>query len=332
MAARLDLHVRNSLRLAGPDAMRAEELDCGGVWNAETNGDPFAGLALMAEHTSRITVGSAIAVAFARSPMTTAYSAHQLQDYSGGRLLLGLGSQIKPHIERRFDMPWSRPIPRMRDYVGALRAIWTAWETGEPLAYEGEFYRHTLMPEMFRPPAHGHRLPPVFLAAVGPAMLHAAGEIADGVFAHSFTTEQYLRDVVLPTIHTGQTAAGRPDGSVAVAVSAFVATDEADLASVRKQISFYGSTTAYRPVLEMHGLGELQTELHALSRQDRWDDMAGIVPDELLDLMCVSGTPEQIAAALHVRYDDIADRIGLNIPGEIGDPARYAAVIGAYAA
>ena len=230
-----------------------------GCWTAEINHDPFLPLALAAEHTSRIQLGTSIAVAFARNPMTVAQIGWDLQEYSEGRLLLGLGSQIKPHIEKRFSMSWSKPVARMREFVLALHAIWECWRDGTRLAFDGEFYTHTLMTPMFVPQPHPHGHPKVFVAAVGDRMTEMCGEVADGLIAHAFSTQRYFREVTIPTLTRGIERAGRQRRDVEVASPLFVVTgrDEAELTqnavATRKQIAFYASTPAYRGVLELHG-------------------------------------------------------------------------------
>lgn len=290
--------------------------DC--LWASESKHDPFLPLLLAAEHTERLKVGTAIAVAFARSPMQLAYTAHDLQAYSGGRFSLGLGSQIKPHIERRFAMPWSRPAARMREYVSALRAIWAAWNEGERLDFRGDFYTHTLMTPFFSPPPAPGGAPEVFVAAVGEAMTRVAGEVADGLLAHGFTTERYLREVTLPTVEAGLTASGRTRADFSVSHLLLTATGRTEeemaraVAGTRQQIAFYGSTPAYRSVLELHGWGELGDELHALStsrREDRWEAMSRIVDDEVLLTFAVVAEPERVAAEIRRRYGSLVDRV-----------------------
>ncbi|MHA6792087.1 TIGR03617 family F420-dependent LLM class oxidoreductase [Pseudonocardia bannensis] len=322
---KIDARLRDGMQHVVADARIAEEIGYAGAWNTENRAEPFLPLALAAEHTGRIELGPSVAIAFARTPMTVAYTALDLQRYSGGRFVLGLGSQIRPHVERRFSMPWSRPAARMREFVQALRAIWTAWETGERLEHRGEFYTHTLMTPNFTPPANPHGPPRVFLAAVGPHMLRTAGEVADGLLAHPFLTERYLREIVVPTLAR---ARGTLDG-FEIGLSPFVAFDDADVEAVRRQISFYGSTPAYRPVLELHGWGELQTELNRLSKQGRWDDMVPLVDDDVLHAMCVVGTTEQVAGELRRRYAGVAQRIRFNRPGETPSPERFADLVAA---
>lgn len=322
---KIDARLRDGLSTIGDDVREAEEIGYDGGWNAENDvGDPFPALALAAEHSRRIEIGPSVAIAFARTPMTVAYPAWELQRFSGGRLVLGLGSQVRPHVARRFSMPWSKPAARMHEFVTALRSIWRAWETGETLAHRGEFYDHSLMTPNFTPPPNPHGPPKVFLAAVGPHMLRTAAGVADGLFAHPFCTERYLREVIVPEL-----SAHRPDGAgeLEIALSPFVARDERDVEAVRRQISFYGSTPAYRPVLELHGWGELQAELNRLSKQGRWDDMVPLVGDEILHEMCAVGTDAEIAATLHRRFGDVAHRMRFNRPGDTPAPARFAGLV-----
>ena len=291
-----------------------------GVWASEADHDPFLPLLTAGLATDRLQVGTAIAVAFARSPMTLAMTAHDLQRYTRGRFVLGLGSQVKPHVERRFSMPWSPPVERMREYVAALRAIWTAWQDGTRLRFQGEHYRHTLMTPMFSPPPHEWGAPPVHLAAVGPGMTRLAGEVADGLLAHGFTTARYLRERTLPLLTEGLEAAGRAREEVTVSLPGFVVTGRTDgeraeaAAAVKATIAFYGSTPAYRPVLELHGWASLADELHALSvsrREDKWSAMRDLVDDEVLDTFAVVGEPEDVGRAVRARFDGLVDRFSV---------------------
>ncbi|WP_419668424.1 LLM class F420-dependent oxidoreductase [Streptomyces sp. 2-1] len=315
------------------EARHHEKAGYDGLWASESKHDPFLPLLLAAEHTDRLEVGTAIAVAFARSPMQLAYTAHDLQTYSGGRFVLGLGSQIKPHIERRFAMPWSRPAARMREYVSALRAIWAAWNEGEKLDFRGDFYTHTLMSPFFSPPPAPGGAPQVFVAAVGEAMTRVAGEVADGLLAHGFTTERYLREVTLPTVEAGLAKSGRTRGDFSVSHLLLTATGrtEEELAravdGTRRQIAFYGSTPAYRGVLELHGWGELGDELNALSKSDRadkWEAMGGLVDDDVLHTFAVVAEPERVAAEIHRRYGALVDRVSFytayEIDAEVWEP------------
>jgi probable F420-dependent oxidoreductase len=300
------------------EARRHEKAGYDGLWASESSHDPFLPLLLAAEHTERLEVGTAIAVAFARSPMQLAYTAHDLQSYSGGRFTLGLGSQIKPHIERRFSMPWSHPAPRMREFIGALHAVWAAWNDGAELDFRGDFYSHTLMAPFFSPPPLPQGAPKVFLAAVGESMTRVAAEVADGMLAHGFTTERYLREVTVPILERGleQSSRTRADFSVSHLLLTATGRTEEEMAraikGTRRQIAFYGSTPAYRGVLELHGWGELGDELNTLSkssRADKWEVMGTLVDDEVLDAFAVVAEPDRLAAEIRRRFDGVVDRL-----------------------
>jgi probable F420-dependent oxidoreductase len=290
----------------------------------------FTSLALAARATSRITLQTAIAVAFARNPMSVAILANDLQLISAGRFQLGLGSQIKSHIERRFAMPWSHPADRMEEFVAAIRAIWHAWATGDRLAFRGSFYRHTLMTDFFNPGPIAYGNPPVFLAAVGDRMTAVAGRAADGLMAHSFTTERYLRERTLPALRE---ARGKLDDfTLCLPAMVVLGADEAARAraekAIRGQIAFYGSTPAYRGVLDRHGWGDLYERLNAMSRRQAWAEMGDAIGDEVLDTFAVSGDAAAVAAGLRTRFGDVVDRISLYTPYD-ADPAQLAAVTAA---
>ena len=292
-----------------------EDLGYDGAVSVETSHDPFLPLALAAEHSSRVDLITSVAIALARSPMTTAYTAHDLNELSGGRMVLGLGSQIKPHVEKRFSMPWSAPAARMREFISALRAIWTSWQTGERLAFRGDHYTLTLMTPFFSPGPSSVGPPRVFLGALGDRMCEVAGEVADGVLLHPFSTERYVRERALPAVERGLARAGRSRESFEFGVTPFVAAgpDEESvrqaLGPVRQQIAFYGSTPAYRTVLELHGWGETQDELNALSKRGRWAEMAELITDEMLDAFVVQAPYDQLAEALGRRVAGVADRL-----------------------
>ncbi len=317
---RVDGGITNDLSQAAAQAQKAEEAGYAAVWSAETGHDPFFPLVIAAEHTQHLELGTAIVVAFGRSPMTLANQAWDLNAFSKGRFLLGLGSQIKPHIEKRYSMPWSHPAPRMRELIEAMRAIWDCWQNGTKLDFRGRFYTHTLMTPFFHPGSNEYGAPKVFLAAVGEGMTKVAGEVADGMLVHGFTTERYLREVTVPNIEAGLAASGRTRADFEMSYPAFVVTGDTDQqvaaadAATRKQIAFYGSTPAYRGVLELHGWGELQTELNALSKLGEWDEMGRRIDDDVLDAFAVKGTPEQIPALLKQRFGYIIDRLSLYMP------------------
>ena len=329
---KIDGGISLDLNNAAASAQQAEHAGYSGAFTAETSHDPFLPLTIAAEHSTTLELGTAITVAFARSPMTVASTAWDLQAYSEGRFILGLGSQIKPHITKRFSMPWSKPAARMREYVQALHAIWDTWQTGDKLDFRGEFYQHTLMTPMFSPRAIPAGKPKVFLAAVGELMTGVAGEVCDGWISHGFTTASYLEDVNLPALYRAADAAGRPHDQLEVSLPAFVVTGEteeemakADFAT-RKQIAFYGSTPAYKKVLDHHGWGDAQTELNALSKQGRWDDMAAVIDDTMLTEFAVVSEPQHVAADLLTRYRGLVDRITFYTP-YTNNPALWGGVI-----
>jgi len=299
----------------------AREVEAGGfdgLVTAEMANDPFLPLLLAAEHTERVELMTSIAVAFARSPMILASLANDLQAFSKGRFILGLGSQIKPHVTKRFSMPWSRPAARMRELVLAMRAIWDCWYEGEALAFRGEFYTHTLMTPMFTPTNNAYGPPRVIVAAVGPKMSEVAGEVADGMLVHAFTTERYLRRVSLPAIEKGLAVAGRRREDFEICYPAFIVTGrderewEAMRSAVTRQIGFYGSTPAYRGVLECHGWGDLQGELNALSKRGEWDAMGERITDEMLETFAIVAEPDGVAKALSDRWGGLVDRVLCN--------------------
>ncbi len=332
---KIDGGIGTDLHKVAAAAADVEAAGYSGAWTVETAHDPFLPLAIAAEHTSEIALGTSIAVAFARNPMTLANLAWDLQSYSRGRFILGLGSQIKPHITKRFSMPWSHPAPRMREMVLAIRAIWDTWLNGTKLEFRGDFYTHTLMTPMFSPPASdldGIGVPKIFLAGVGEMMTEVAGEVCDGFLCHGFTTERYLREVTLPALGRGRAKAGKTLEGFEIVGPSFVVTgnDEKELEAAatgtRQQIAFYGSTPAYRPVLEMHGWGGLQDELNALSKQGKWVEMGTLIDDEILNTFAVVGEPEAVAPELHRRYGDVIQRISFYAPYK-SDPERWRKVL-----
>lgn len=329
---KLDTGLGTGLEGAGAAARAAEEAGYDGVWSAETAHDPFLPLAVAAEHTERVQLGTSIAVAFPRSPLTLAHIGHDLQAFSKGRTIVGLGSQIQPHIEKRYSATWSRPAARMRELILAMRAIWACWDQGTKLDFRGEFYRHTLMTPFFTPDRQPYGLPKVFLAAVGPRMTAVAGEVADGFLAHGFTTPKYLRETTLPTLEAALAKSGRSRADFEVTLPFFLVTgtteEEMDKSrtAVKRRIAFYGSTPAYRGVLEAHGWGDLQDDLNAMSKRGQWTEMGELIDDEMLDAFAVVAEPEGIAGAVKERYAGVADRVSLTLPVR-RDPERWAAVL-----
>jgi probable F420-dependent oxidoreductase len=331
-AVKIDRGIPSRLARVPDIARELEAHGYDGCWTGEIDRDPFLPLTLAAEHTERIQIGTSIAVAFARNPMTTAQLGWDLQTYSGGRFILGLGTQIQPHIEKRFSMPWSNPVRRMREFVLALRAIWSSWQDGATLRFEGDFYTHKLMTPMFVPEPQPHGFPKIFIAAVGEAMTEMCGEIADGMIGHAFTTKRYLDEVTIPTFQRGIKRSGRGRRDVQLMCPMFVVTGEheaeleAAAAATRKQIAFYGSTPAYRKVLELHGWGDLQDDLHRLSLRGDWDAMGSLIDDEILNTFAAVAPIDQLAAKLRDRCDGAIDRVLVGFPKSVSG-ASVAAVL-----
>ena len=316
-----------------PDAARSlEDAGYAGAWTAEIKTDPFLPLLRGAESTDRLELGTGIAVAFARNPMLVANISEDLQRFSKGRFILGLGSQIKPHITRRFSMEWSHPAARMREFIAATRAIWASWHDSTPLDFRGDFYTHTLMTPMFDPGPSPYGPPKVFLAGVGELMTQVAGEVCDGFLCHGFTTERYLREVTVPALERGFAAGGRRREDFQISGPAFVVTGATEeematsAAATRGQIAFYGSTPAYRAVLELHGWGELQDELTAMSKAGRWNEMGDLIDDDILNTFAVVAEPSEVAAKLTARYGDVIDRIMFYAPYR-SDPDTWLPVL-----
>ena len=312
---RVDAGLTTNLEAVPGEIARLEEMGYSGALTAETAHDPFLPLAVAAGQSREIELITSIAVAFSRSPMTLANLGHDLNAYSQGRFILGLGSQIKPHITKRFSMPWhDAPAKQMRELISAMRAIWAAWYDGEPLKFRGDYYQHTLMTPMFTPTNTQYGAPKVFLAAVGPVMTQVAGAVADGMIVHAFTTEAYLRQVTVPALEKGFAKAGRRREDFQIAYPGFVVTgsDEKSFAeakaTVTKQIAFYGSTPAYKGVLDSIGAGELQGVLNAMSKEGKWVEMGELITDDILKEFAVVAEPKDVAAGILSRYGDIVDR------------------------
>jgi probable F420-dependent oxidoreductase len=299
-------------------AQHAQSVGYDTLWMAETKHDPFLPLVTAAEHTDRIRLGTNIALAFARNPMTVAATANDLQQFSEGRFLLGLGSQIQAHITRRFSMPWSRPAARMREFVLALHAIWDAWNHETKLDFRGEFYTHTLMTPFFAPEPNPYGPPKVWVAGIGERMSQVVGEVGDGLLCHSLTTAKYLSEVILPNVRAGQAKAGRSGDGFETRAQLIVVTgrDDAEIAqasaTARQSLAFYLSTPAYRGVLEVHGWEARQDELTRLSKQGEWEAMAKLVDDEMLDTFAVIGPPAEIPARLEARFGGLLDRVSFS--------------------
>jgi probable F420-dependent oxidoreductase len=316
-------------REAGELARAAEALGLDGLWAAETSHDPFLSLAFAAAATSRIELGTAVAIAFARSPTVLAQTAWDLAALSRGRFTLGLGTQVRAHVERRFAMPWGPPVARLRDYVRLVRAVWASWQGDAPLNFRGEHYTATLMTPFFSPPPLAHGQPAIHVAAVGRPLLRLAGEVADGLAVHPLHTAGYLAEVVRPCLAEGARRAGRPPDGCALSVPVLVVTgrDAEERAREREQmrarIAFYASTPSYRSVLAHHGWGDLGRELSALASRRRWDEMAGLVPDEVLGTVAVDAEPGEVGARVRERYAGLADRVTLSPRFTPGQDDRF---------
>jgi probable F420-dependent oxidoreductase len=321
MAPKLDAGLGTEgdyLRRMDRTARAAEDLGFAGLWTSETKHDAFLPLAIAANATDGIELGTSVAIAFSRSPMETAQTAWDLQSLSDGRFILGLGTQVRAHVERRFSMPFDRPAARLREYILALRAIWESFRTEGPLKFEGEFYRHTLMTPFFNPGPISHPEIPVYIAGVNTKLAHLAGELCDGFHVHPFHSPEYLRRTVKPAIAEGAQEANRPAGGVELATSVFVVPGGADAEgqreSVRAQISFYASTPTYRTVLEAHGWEPVGERLGILAREKKWREMPALVTDEMLGAFVVEAAPEELGAALAERYSGLVDRVSLYLP------------------
>ena len=290
-----------------------------GTFTFEGPHEPFMPLLLAAEHTS-LEIATGVAIAFARTPMTAANLAWDLQHFSKGRFTLGLGSQIRPHVESRYSMPWGKPVSRMREFVQAYHAIFDCWMTGAKLDFRGEFYKHTLMPPMFKPGKLAGPRPKVTLGGVGNNMVECAGEVADGHLVHPLHSQKTLQETTLPALERGLARTGRTRDQLELSAQVLVVSgrDEREQKMVREavraQIAFYGSTPAYRHVLDAEGYGELHPELHALSKQGKWMEMATRVDDGLLGRIACVGTPDEAAAQLRARYEGVVQRVALATP------------------
>ncbi|MBI3989883.1 MAG: TIGR03617 family F420-dependent LLM class oxidoreductase [candidate division NC10 bacterium] len=307
----------HDLKGIGAFAERAEAMGFDGLWSSETQHDPFLPLAVAATRTSRLKLGTAIAVAFPRSPMILAYTAWDLQAASDGRFILGLGTQVKGHNERRFSVKWESPGPKLREVIQALRTIWDCWQNGTKLDFRGQFYTFTLMTPFFQPPPIAHPRIPIFIAGVNPYMARLAGELCDGFHVHPFNSAKYLREVLVPAVEEGLRRSGRKRTDIQLAASIFTIMGETEQEiaqarqAVKEQIAFYGSTRTYEGVLAAHGWQDLSPKLHRKSVEGDWQGMADLITDEMLAAYAVSGTYETIAGRIKERYAGLLDRVWL---------------------
>jgi probable F420-dependent oxidoreductase len=305
-------------------AVEAEKMGFDALWSAETQHSPFLPLALVAEHSQRLDFGTAVAIGFARSPADLAYISWDLAESSQGRFILGLGTQVKAHIERRFGQVWPEsPVGKLREMIQAIRAFWTTWQTGDRLNHRGDYYKLTLMTPFFSPGPIRHPDIPIYIAGVNTGLCTLAGEVANGFHAHPYHSEQYLKEVVLPAIEVGAQKTGRKRGDVSLTISAMVATNPAERQFIRSQISFYASTPSYRPVMDTHGWGEVADQLRNLSRKGEWDQMTGLISDEMLETFAVVAPEGELASALIERYENIADRLSIYVPFAPGERDNF---------
>ena len=311
---------------AASEARRLADIGYDGVYTLEGSWDPFYPLVLAAEHAPQLDIATGIAVAFPRNPIHLAYQAWDLQKFSDGKFLLGIGSQVKAHIEKRFGVGFSPPAARMREYIQALKAIFDCWQHGAELDFQGEYYRHTLMTPMFNPGPLTCGPPPVLLGALGPRMTEVAGEVADGLIVHPFNSMPFLTGHALPAVQRGLAKSGRERADFTLQINAIVITGETDEAcaaateSVKGLLGFYASTPAYRPPMDAVGYGDLQPELNRLSKEGRWAELGALIDQEFLDAFTTSGRPEEIAGKLLDKYGDHADRLAIYAPYAAPDP------------
>jgi probable F420-dependent oxidoreductase len=311
---RIDAALHTTDLTTVPEAARKIEADgYDGIFSFEGGHNALFPLLLCAEHTEHVQLTTSVVIAFARSPMTLAQEAYDLQLASRGRFRLGLGTQIKPHIEKRFSMPWSKPVERMREYVLAMRAIWASWNEGSKLDFRGEFYTHTLMTPFFNPGASPYGVPGVILGGVGPRMTEVAGEVADGFMVHPFSTEKFMRDTTIPALRRGLARSSRTLADFEVSFPLMIATDDRERDALRPRLAFYGSTPAYKVVLDAHGWGDMQPELNRLSKQGDWATMASLVTDEMVDAFAVCGAPDEIGGLVRKRYGDLVQRVSFDV-------------------
>lgn len=321
-----DASLQSSLGESASRARSIEELGFDGCFTYEGQTDPFFPLLLAAEH-STLDIYTNVAIAFPRSPMHVAYQSFDLQRFSSGRFILGLGTQIQPHIERRYSAVWGKPVTHMREYITATKAIFDRWQNGTPLDVAGEYYNFNLLPPLFDPGPLDCGVPPIWVGALGPRMTQMVAEVADGILIHPFHTEQFLRQHTVPNVHKGLEAGGKTlddlSFGVDVMVGVYQTEEEKEIAErgCRFNLGFYGSTPAYRVTLDAHDWGGLQPKLRTLTKEGRWDELGDLIDDEVMGTIAVLGTPQEVADQLRARYGDIAHRLGFSMPYAASDDA-----------
>ena len=305
---------------AAEEARRLSRIGYDGVYTLEGSWDPFLPLALASEHAPEMDIATGIAVAFPRNPMHLAYQAWDLQRFSNGKFLLGIGSQVRAHIEKRFGVEFNPPATRMREYIQAMKAIFDCWQNGTEINFDGKFYRHTLMTPMFNPGSLDCGAPPILLGALGPKMTEVAGEVADGLIVHPFNSMPFVEEQALPAVMRGLEKSGRSRADFILQINAIVITGtteqehQAARASVKSLLGFYASTPAYRPPMDAVGFGDLQPDLNRLSKEGKWDELGSYITDEFVDAFATSGEPHEIAGKLRDKYGPYADRLAIYAP------------------
>jgi len=311
-------------------AEAAESIGFDALWTSETQHDPFLPCTLIAEHSSRLRFGTAIAVSFARSPTNLAYTAWDLASQSRGRFMLGLGTQVKAHIERRFGMTWESPAAKLREMILAMRALWDTWQNGTKLNFRGEFYKLTLMTPFFDPGGIEHPDVPIYIAGVNEHLCRVAGELCQGFHVHPFHTAKYIREIVLPNIKQGAQVANRTRADVSLSSAIFVATNDDEREAVRQQISFYASTPTYKTVLDAHGWGEVNQKLGALAARGKWDEMPALITDDILNEVAIIAPPAEVPARIKQRYTGLLDRITFYAPFTPEEAPKWRAMVKAF--
>ncbi len=318
---KIDASAASNMSNIGSHARQLERLGYDGLRVAELNHEPFMPLALAASQTSTIELVTSVAVAFARNPMSLAIQAHDLNAFSRGRFLMGIGSQVKPHITRRFSMPWHKAARQMREFIEAMNAIFDCWYEGKTLEYVGEYYQHTLMPKTFTPQNIEFGRPKVLLSATGPLMTKVAAELADGMIMHPFSSEKYMSEVSMPAIQEGLRRSGRTLDDFIIDYAPMIATGTTEeelntsIAVVRDRIAFYGCTVAYKPVLDIHGWGELQDELIFLNRQHKTKQMSDLITDDMVRTIAIVGEPLEVIESMRDRLAGVVGRTGFSVDG-----------------
>ncbi len=312
-------------------ARAVEEIGFDALWTSETQHEPFLPLVVAAEHTTRVELGTSIAVAFPRSPTVLAHTAWDLQNASRGRFILGLGTQVKAHIERRFGVPWDeRAAPKLREMILAMRALWNAWQGDGEINFRGEFYKLTLMTPFFNPGPIEHPDIPVYIAGINEHLCRVAGEVCQGFHVHPFHTTKYIREFVIPHVERGAKSANRARADVQLSSAVFVATNDVEREMARQQISFYASTPTYRTILNVHGWGEIGEKLSGLAARKKWDEMPVLISDEILNEVAILAPWEQVATRIKARYTGVLDRVALYLPFDVDQAPRWRALVRAF--